>query len=401
LIQGRPARKLMCVKAKATHGTGAGLRLAVEARRRRAIRRALLAWFDDSARDLPWRRRRSPYRIWLAEILAQQTRLDAAVPYFERFVERFPDLPSLAAASQDEVLALWSGLGYYSRGRNLHRSARLLCERFDGRLPDTAAELAALPGIGRYTAGAIASIAFGRVEPAVDGNVKRVLARLFDIDADLERPPLREQLWRLAGRLLPPDRPGDFNEALMELGALVCTPRAPTCAGCPLGRLCHARRRGTQLERPPPRRRRPPRLVTLRLALIERPAGLLLVRNQAAGLFGGLWSLPLHPRGGCGEGDARGLAQALERDLGRAAAVGPRLAAFEHLLTHRRLRVRVHAVELDKGPLRLHAYSAARWIARPQQLERLGLAALTRKALAAADHPLDHPSRTVRGAMPP
>ncbi len=243
-------------------------------------------------------------------------------------------------------------------------------------------------------ADAIASIAFGRAEPAVDGNVKRVLARLFDIAADPQRPAVRERLWQLAGRLVPPDRPGDFNEALMELGALVCTPRSPACAMCPLGRLCHACRGGTQLERPPPRRRRPPRTVTLRLALIQRPAGLLLVQNPAPGLFGGLWSLPLHPRSGRGNGDAHALARSLARDLGRAVAVGPRLAAFEHLLTHRRLRVRVHAVELQPGPLRLDAYTAARWISRPGQLERLGLAALTRKALAATGHPLGRPPRT-------
>ncbi len=371
------------------------LLLALPARRRRAIQRPLLAWFAEAGRDLPWRRQRDAYRTWLAEIMAQQTRLEAVVPYYQRFVERFPDLEQLAAAERDEVLALWSGLGYYSRGRNLHRTARLLCAQHDGRLPADVESLAALPGIGRYTAGAIASIALGRAEPAVDGNVKRVLARLFDIAADLERPAVREQLWQLAGRLVPADRPGDFNEALMELGALVCTPRAPACAGCPLRRLCHARRRGTQLERPLPRRRRVPLLVTLRLALIRRPAGLLLVQNPSRGLFGGLWSLPLHPRTGRGNGDARALAKALEHDLGRATEVGPRLAAFEHLLTHRRLQVRVHAVALQKGPLQLHAYTAARWISRPQQLERMGLAALTRKALAAAGHPLG------RSAMPP
>ncbi len=198
-----------------------------------ALRRALLAFYDARRRDLPWRRDPDPYRVWVSEVMLQQTRVDAVVPYYERWLRRFPTLHALATAEPDEVLRAWEGLGYYARARNLHRAARVVRERHAGDVPSEPAALRELPGVGDYTAGAIASIAFGRREPAVDGNVRRVLARLLDV---ADPPPAR--LRAVAAALVPAERPGDFNQALMELGALVCTARVPRCADCPVRGVC-------------------------------------------------------------------------------------------------------------------------------------------------------------------
>ncbi len=361
------------------------------ARQKHAFQTALMEWFRSAARSLPWRRHPTPYRTWVAEIMAQQTRLETVVPYFERFMQRFPDLTSLADADPDEVLSMWSGLGYYSRGRNLHRAARLVAEELAGRLPSDPQDLMRLPGIGRYTAGAIASIAFGRPVPVLDGNVIRVLSRIFDLDADAARPEVREALWDLAAGLVPRQEPGTFNEALMELGALVCTPQGPACDACPVARRCQALRRGTTAERPVITPKRPPRPVRIQAAHIRHPElGLLLVQNPPKGLFGGLWGCPIYPR------DAKrsaptgtgGLAKALAEDLGLELQFGSRAAAFEHVLTHRRLQVSVFHADLRcAGPVPAKLPSA-RWIRRPGQLARLGLARLTRRILEAIDDPL-------------
>src|SRR3954464_9149494 len=199
----------------------------------RMISTKLLAWFAKERRDLPWREEpRDPYRVWISEVMLQQTRVDVVVPYYLRFVARFPTLQTLAASPLDDVLALWSGLGYYARARNLHRAAQAC----GGELPRTAAELRALPGLGPYTAAAVASLAFGEDAPLVDGNVARVLARVFALSGDA-----RSKAWKLAPTLLPPGRSGPFNEALMELGATICTPRSPDCPRCPLSGDCRGK----------------------------------------------------------------------------------------------------------------------------------------------------------------
>src|SRR5688500_14779764 len=206
----------------------------------------LLAWYDLERRRMPWREEVSPYRTWVSEIMLQQTQVATVVPYFERFLRRFPDVRSLARAGEDEVLRLWAGLGYYSRARNLLAAARAVESALGGRIPDDVEGLMSLPGIGRYTAGAIASIAFGRPRPLVDGNVVRVFARLFALRGDAKSPALQKEAWALAERLVEPARPGDWNQALMELGARVCLPppEAPLCGSCPLAGACQARRRG-------------------------------------------------------------------------------------------------------------------------------------------------------------
>jgi A/G-specific adenine glycosylase len=342
-----------------------------------------LRWYDVTARDLPWRKTRDPYAIWVAEVMLQQTRVDTVLHYYERFLARFPDVGALARASEDEVLALWSGLGYYRRARMLHRGARELLARYGGQMPIDPRARRALPGIGRYTAGAIGSIAFDLEEPIVDGNVARVLARLRGIDTPLGRRDTEERLWREAEHLVRGPRPGALNQALMELGSTVCTPRAPDCSRCPLAAHCEARRTDRTDLLPIPRARRSPTPVELVAAVALGPGGVFLVRQEGA-LFGGLWGLPMQ--------QGRGLAAA--RDALRIAGIRatfvdrhrPR-ARIEHLLTHRRLRVRVYVAERARA----FPSSSARMF-DPDALDGVGVSTLTRHILNAALRKLTTPS---------
>ncbi len=304
------------------------------------LARRILAWYADNARQLPWRDQPYAYPVWVCEIMAQQTRIETVIPYFERWMQRFPTLQALAEAPEQEVLQLWEGLGYYSRARNLHRAARLVMEGYQGQIPSTRAELEKLPGIGRYTAGAIASIAFGQDEAALDGNIRRVLARVFDVQTPARTPAGERILWELAVTHLPPGRAGDFNQALMDLGATVCTPRAPRCEDCPLAALCQARALGVQEERPILKAHAaiPAYLVTA--AVIERDRQVLIARRPENGLLGGLWEFP---GGKVEEGEA--LAEALRREiqeeLGVTIAVGAAVGVYRHAYSH--FRVTLHA----------------------------------------------------------
>jgi A/G-specific adenine glycosylase len=292
------------------------------------IRRALLAFFDGSARDLPWRRQRDPYGIWISEVMAQQTRIDTVVPYWQRWMERFPDLHALAEAPLDDVLKQWEGLGYYSRARNLHAAAQVVRERHAGSLPGSAAALRELPGIGDYTAGAVASMAWGEAAPAVDGNVRRVLSRLLD-----EPSPPAAQLQSVAAALVPPDRPGDFNQALMELGSLVCTPRTPRCDECPVRAHCSARANGTQLDRPRRVAKKTTPSYDVATLILRRPCGrVLLVRRPADGLLAGMWTFPGIQAMPAAEGVRR-----LARRLGiRSRRRTTHLGSVPHAFSHRR-----------------------------------------------------------------
>ncbi len=253
-----------------------------------ALRSALLDFYDAGRRDLPWRRSPDPYGVWVSEVMLQQTRVDTVVPYYERWMRRFPDVEAVADAALDEVLLLWEGLGYYRRARHLHRAARVVRERHGGALPGSYGALRALPGVGEYTAGAVASIAFGEVVPAVDGNARRVLSRLFDL-ADPRPAELRE----LAARLVDPRRPGDWNQAVMELGATVCVPRTPRCGICPVAMWCRALEHGRVAQRPAPPRRARVRAADFAALALVRAGQVLLVRRPAEGLLGGMWSLPV------------------------------------------------------------------------------------------------------------
>jgi len=254
----------------------------------RAARRALLAHYDRTRRDLPWRGERDPYRVWVSEVMLQQTRVETVIPYYRRWLERFPDVAALAGAGVDDVLLAWQGLGYYRRARALHSGARMVQEHHGGTLPSEYEALRALPGVGDYTAGAVASMAFGARVGAADGNVRRVLSRLHD-EAAL---PLR-RLRSLTDAWVDPQRPGDWNQAVMELGATICTPRSPACESCPLSPWCRARAAGTQEERPRRSRARPVPTRTLATAVVMDAEGrALLVRRPDGGLLGGLWAFP-------------------------------------------------------------------------------------------------------------
>lgn len=254
----------------------------------------LLAWFDRHGRkDLPWQRDPTPYRVWISEIMLQQTQVVRVIPYFERFMARFPDLAALALAPQDEVLQQWSGLGYYARARNLQQAAQQVLERHAGRFPQDLEQVQALPGVGRSTAGAILSLACGQRHPILDGNVKRVLARAFTVPGWPGLSAVQRRLWELAEALTPQHAVAPYNQALMDLGAGVCTPNQPRCDLCPLASLCLAYQQGTQASYPAPRPRRSRPVRTTHLLLVRAPNGeLLLERRPPTGIWGGLWSLP-------------------------------------------------------------------------------------------------------------
>ena len=333
------------------------------------LRRSLLDFFDTRARDLPWRRTDDPYAVWVSEVMLQQTRVETVLPYYEEWLQRFPDVDALADAEADEVLKAWEGLGYYRRARFLHRAAAVVRERHAGRLPDSVDELRELPGVGDYTAGAVASIAFGEVVPAVDGNARRVLARLFDLP---EPSPTR--LRSLAGSLVDRERPGDFNQALMELGATVCTPRAPECASCPVRTQCLARVRGTVAERPAPGGRRKVRNVELGVAVLVDAAGRVLLRRRPEeGLLGGMWECPSREvrEGESPEEAARAAAEGALGAPGRLPAStsgGEPLDPVSHAFTHIRASYRPFLFRLPRGGEEGEGPEAGvRWATRDQR----------------------------------
>ena len=353
----------------------------VEPARREPLRASLLAWYDRQKRDLPWRRTRDPYAIWLSEVMLQQTQVATVIPYWERFLQRFPTVEALAAAPLPDVLAGWRGLGYYSRARNLHRAAQEIVARFGGRLPSTAAELLSLPGFGRYTAGAVASIAFGEPAPLVDGNVARVLSRLFEVEGAPGDRAREARLWELATALVPGERPGDFNQALMEHGATVCRPENPLCLLCPVREECLAYLHGRVAELPPAKVRAAPKRMTLAVAVWAHEGRLLLARRAEKGLFGGLWELPaaeVQDDTADPESAAK-LAEALGTDV----SVRGQLGTVRRQLTHRSLSLRLLRVTGQQHPTHAPAFQELRWCT-PGEASSLGMSTAMHKALEAA-----------------
>lgn len=339
-----------------------------------SIAAPLLAWFDRAGRkDLPWQRDPTPYRVWVSEIMLQQTQVSVVIPYFERFVARFPTLANLAAASPDEVLGLWSGLGYYARARNLHRAAILTVER-GGALPGTLECLQALPGIGRSTAGAILSLALGQRQPILDGNVKRVLARRFGLAGWPGRTEVLRELWRLAELETPIERVGHYNQALMDLGATLCIRAAPACPRCPLADECVARIEGRQSELPSPRPAKTiPERRTL-LVLARNTAGeLLLERRPPAGIWGGLWSLPELDAGGDPADWCRSRLGASPRSVEMRP---PR----RHTFTHFRLAMEIAEVSIEPASRAVAEGQDYQWIP-PARIAGLGLPAPIRRLI--------------------
>lgn len=260
------------------------------------LRRRLLAWFAEHRRDLPWRagegKAGNPYHVLLSEIMLQQTQVATVIAYFHRFIEAFPTIEALAGADEQRVLRLWQGLGYYRRARNLHAAAKKIVQDHEGIIPRDVNALLALPGIGRYTAGAIASIAFGIRAPLVDGNVMRLLSRLFAIEEPIDAPATIKKLWAIAEELVPRVQPGDFNQAMMELGATICSPRSPSCLVCPVRSQCEADQRGLAASLPIKKKKSKPLAVTHHILAIERDGRFLFHQRPSQGLWSNLWQLP-------------------------------------------------------------------------------------------------------------
>ncbi len=343
------------------------------------VRRALLAWYRADRRDLPWRRTRDPYAIWISETMLQQTRVEAVIPYYERFLTRFPDVGALATADLDDVLAAWAGLGYYTRARNLKRAAEDVVKRFAGRLPDGVDALRELPGVGRYTAGAIASIAFDHPAPIVDGNVARVLARLIGLREPIESNAVKARLWEEAERLAAGPAPGDLNQALMELGARICIPRTPRCDLCPVSRFCDAHAAGDAASLPLRAPKRPPKPVHAVAALVLRKGKALAVQRPAKGLLGGLWELPGGEIGARERGPAV-LARVLRERTGLQVATIALAGRFDWAFTHRALRTTVYTCEVAAGRVRLDGWDRHRWVA-PAVFAALPLGTVSKRAL--------------------
>jgi A/G-specific adenine glycosylase len=337
----------------------------------------ILEWYAIHARELPWRGHPDPYAVWVSEIMLQQTRVETVIPYFEKWMARFPSINKLAAASQQDVLNLWEGLGYYARARNLHRAARVILEQYDGQLPKDTQSLQELPGIGRYTASAIASIAFGQDEAALDGNIRRVLARVFNVAVPVRSTQGERILWDLTGRNLPSGRAGEYNQALMDLGAMICTPYSPNCTVCPVAVLCKAKYFGIQEERPVKKAKPAVPHYTVAAAVIRRNGQVFIAQRPEKGLLGGMWEFP----GGKTEPEER-LDACLKREiceeLGVDIQVGAPFGTYEHAFTH--FKVTLHAFEclLIKGEPAAREHKELCWV-KPVELQDFPMGKIDRQ----------------------
>jgi A/G-specific adenine glycosylase len=318
----------------------------------------LLNWYRINKRTLPWRGHPEPYAVWVSEIMLQQTRVETVIPYFEKWMQLFPTIASLAEASEQSILNAWEGLGYYSRARNLHKAAKIVAEQYQGEIPRDLNELNKLPGIGRYTLGAIASIAFDMNVPALDGNIKRVYARIFDISEPVDSPKGDKLLWELAETHLPKKEAGDYNQALMDLGATICVPKHPRCLICPVMSLCQARANGTQDQRPVklPKKSVPHHVHAA--GVIVNKKKVLLAHRPSKGLLGGMWEFPNGrvDLEGDGNGDPfAGLASALKAGYNlrlrkTRSNVRKELGVVHHGYSHFSVSVHVYECEVDSVP---------------------------------------------------
>jgi A/G-specific adenine glycosylase len=341
------------------------------------LARALLSWFDRNRRVLPWRKDRDPYHIWVSEIMLQQTQVATVIPFYTRFLEAFPSIPALAAAELQDVLRLWEGLGYYRRARNLHAAAQRLVRESAGCIPNDPSLMRGLPGIGRYTLGAILSQAYDARLPVVEANSQRVLSRLFGWRDDPRGGPARRRLWQTAEALLPKRRVGDFNQALMELGALVCTPLAPRCPACPVARHCAARRLGVQ-EEIPARAARPETVRHEEVAVIvRRGTRVLLLQRPDEGRWASLWEFP-HGAEEAGETHERAAVRLAQQLAGIAVKMGPELLTLRHSVTHHRITLVCFEADYRSGRFQSSFYRAGNWL-EPGQLAAYPVSAPQRR----------------------
>ena len=340
------------------------------------LQKKLLTWYTLHKRDLPWRRTKDPYKIWVSEVMLQQTQVDTVIPYYERWLKRFPTVEALAKANLDQVLKVWEGLGYYARARNLHKAAKVLHEENGGKFPDSYEEIRRLPGIGNYTAGAISSIAFNLPDPVLDGNVARVLCRLFAIHQDPKLPKTQNKLWELAESLLPKKNPGDFNQALMELGALVCLADLPKCLLCPFALLCEAHKKGLELSLPIRIQKKAIPTVPVSVALLWKNGRLLIQKRPEKGLLGGLWEFP----GGKIEKDEtveEALRRELKEELGVEMEIERPLPTVKHAYTHFRVILHPFECRLTNGNPPL-SQQKRRWVL-PERLKDFAFPTANRK----------------------
>ena len=336
----------------------------------------LLTWYENHARDLPWRKIRDPYAIWVAEVMLQQTRVDTVLPYYKRWMERFPSIQALATANPDDVLTLWEGLGYYQRAQNLHRAAQIVSTQLDGKLPSNGDDLQQLPGIGKYIAAAVAAIAFNQDVIALDGNLRRVISRIIDLEINPRKPQGERRLLTWAQDQLPAGQASAFNQAMMDLGALICTPRSPKCLDCPLQDFCLSYANDTQALRPirSPRPSIPHHEVAA--GVLSRDGLILIGRRPEGGLLAGLWEFP----GGTKE-PGETLTQCLQREwreeLGVGVDVGQFIGSFKHAYTHYRVTVSAYHCHLNTGEPTALEHSQIEWV-NPETLDEYPMGKIDR-----------------------
>jgi A/G-specific adenine glycosylase len=310
------------------------------------IQKELLEWYDANKRDLPWRQDKDPYKIWVSEIMLQQTRVDTVIPYFKKFINQFPTLNDLAQASDEQVVKAWEGLGYYSRVRNLHSAVKEVAAHYGGKVPDEPDQISKLKGVGPYTTGAILSIAYDKKVPAVDGNVMRVFSRLFALTDDIARVSTRKKMEKIADLLIPEENPGDFNQALMELGAMICTPTSPQCLFCPVRSVCHAYEQGIQNELPYKKKAKPPVPVHVLFVWISWGNDVLLEKRPDTGLLAGMWGLPTW--------EINGKISPLQavKEICQKERIPVKLLSikgeFDHIFSHRRWKVTVIQADVSE-----------------------------------------------------
>lgn len=343
----------------------------------------LVAWFHAHQRRMPWRDQPEPYRVWVSEVMLQQTQVDTVIPYFSRFIARFPDVRTLAAADLQQVLKLWEGLGYYSRARNLHAAATRVCEKFNATLPDTYEGLQELPGIGPYIAAAIASIAFGRPVPVVDGNVLRVFARFWGIEADIRDPRTRTTLFDRLTPMIAMCDPSAFNQAMMELGALICSPKSPKCGQCPLKADCMAAATGRTLELPFKSRKAPVPHHEIAVGVVWRDGKVLIARRKENQMLGGLWEFPggkIKPK----EGAAEAVVRELREETGLAVRPLHKYCTVRHAYTHFKITLHAYACEAASGLAVARESDEVRWVT-PTELQDYPFPTANRKVIAMID----------------
>jgi A/G-specific adenine glycosylase len=325
------------------------------------IQTSLAKWYHQEKRDLPWRNTQDPYCILVSEFMLQQTQVKTVIPYYQRWIKSYPTAQILARAREVSVLKHWEGLGYYSRARNLHRSAKMIVKEFHNRVPDTLDEISKLPGVGRYTAGAVLSIAFDQSVPVLDGNVKRVLSRLFCLKENGSTPASENRLWQIAEDLIPSGGAGDFNQALMELGATVCLPKKPLCLLCPLDPVCQAKRDGAQEQFPPAKTKAVTKKIAVSAAVIQRNGKIYIQQRPQKGLMGGLWEFP----GGKlekGENPEDCLKREILEELGVQIKIKQKILTIKHSYTQFRVTLNVFTCDLKPGRIRATSCDQWKWV---------------------------------------